>query len=91
MASGAQSAPDIVADSGLGARPLPIPPIIDFAGWGAARGDAHFQQLSGLETAAATLDPSTPPGASAALDLARFHLGHDHGHEALGVLKLCFA
>jgi len=87
VTSGAQSAPDIVADSGL-AKAAANPAYIDFAGWGAARGDAHFQQLSGLETAAATLDPSTPPGASAALDLARFHLGHDHGHEALGVLKL---
>lgn len=87
VASGAQSTPDIVADSGF-AKVAANPAYIDFAGWGAARGDAYFQQLSGLENAAAALDPSTPPGASAALDLARFHLGHDRGHEALGVLKV---
>lgn len=87
MASSAQSTPEVVADSGL-AKVAANPAYIDFAGWGAARGPAYFEQLSGLESAAASLDPSTPPGASAALDLVRFHLGHDQAHEALGVLKV---
>ena len=87
MASGGQSTPDVVADSGF-TKAAANPAFIDFAGWGAARGPAYFEQLSGLESAAASLDPSTPPGASAALDLVRFHLGHDQAHEALGVLKV---
>ncbi|MDP3492940.1 MAG: hypothetical protein Q8R82_07485, partial [Hyphomonadaceae bacterium] len=87
MASTVQSTPEMIADSGLEVVAA-NPAYIDFAGWGAARGAAYFEQLSGLESAAAALDPSTPAGASAALDLVRFHLGHDHAHEALGVLKV---
>lgn len=87
MASSVQSTPEMVADSSLGAVTI-NPAFIDFAGWGASRGEAYFDQLAGLESAAASLDPSTPAGASAALDLVRFHLGHDHAYEALGVLKV---
>ena len=87
MSSNAQSSPEVMADSGL-AKVAAYPAYIDFAGWGAARGNAYFEQLSSLESAAAALDPSTPPGASAALDLVRFYLGHDQSHEALGVLKV---
>jgi len=87
MASNVQSTPDVIADSGLGGMTA-NPAYIDFAGWGASRGEAYFQQLSGLESAAAAIDPSTPVGGSAALDLVRFHLGHDHAYEALGVLKV---
>jgi hypothetical protein len=90
MASSVQSTPEMVADSSLGAVTV-NPAFIDFAGWGASRGEAYFDQLAGLESAAASIDPSTPAGASAELDLARFHLGHDHAYEALGVLKVALA
>lgn len=91
MASGVQSAPaDFVSDGGL-TKIAANPAFIDFAGWGASRGEAYFDQLAGLESAAASVDPSTPQGGNAALDLARFHIGHDHGFEALGVLKVALA
>ncbi len=91
MASGVQSAPaDFVADTGLN-KIAANPAFVDFAGWGASRGEAYFDQLAGLESAAASVDPSTPQGGNAALDLVRFHIGHDHGFEALGVLKVAVA
>lgn len=87
MASNVQSTPEMIADNSLGAVTV-NPAFIDFAGWGASRGEAYFDQLATLESTAASIDPSTPAGASAELDLARFHLGHDHAYEALGVLKV---
>jgi hypothetical protein len=70
-------------------RPRPIPAFIDFAGWGAARGEPISSSSRRLESAAASLDPSTPPGASAALDLAfAFISATTSAHEALGVLKV---
>ncbi|HPN06611.1 MAG TPA: hypothetical protein PK050_12445 [Hyphomonadaceae bacterium] len=91
MASGVQAAPaDFVSDGGLN-KTAANPAFIDFAGWGASRGEAYFDQLGGLESTAAAIDPSTPQGSNAALDLARFHIGHDHGYEALGVLKVASA
>lgn len=86
MAAGAQSAADTsMADLGLGAA-ANNPAFIDFATWGAARGEQYFDQLQHLQEAAAAVDPSTPQGASAVLDLARFYLGHQQPHEALGIL-----
>lgn len=86
MAASIQSAPD-PAEQAI-AKVAPNPAFIDFAGWGAARGTVYFDQLSGLGFAAASLDPTTPPGAAAAMDLVRFYLGHGQAHEALGVLKV---
>jgi len=88
MASAAQSVVAEFAGDSSASRVTVNPAFIDFAGWGASRGEAYFDQLAGLESAAASVDPSTPQGGNAALDLARFHLGHDHGFEALGVLKV---
>ncbi|RYZ11760.1 MAG: hypothetical protein EON61_09580 [Alphaproteobacteria bacterium] len=88
MASAVQSSPADIAGASSGPRIAVNPAYIDFAGWGASRGEAYFHQLAGLESVAASIDPSTPQGAAAALDLVRFHLGHDHGFEALGVLKV---
>ena len=90
MASSVQSTPEMIADNSLGAVTI-NPAFIDFAAWGASRGEAYFDQLAGLELAAASVDPSTPAGASAELDLVRFHLGHDHAYEALGVLKVALS
>lgn len=87
IAAAAQTAPDPAADPAL-AKAASNPAFVDFAGWGAARGDMYFDQLKKLELAAASLDPSTPPGAAAALDLARFYLGHNESFEALGVLNM---
>ncbi len=87
MAAGAQTAPVVATDPGVAAA-VANPAFIDFAAWGASHGEAYFKQLTGLENAAASVDPSTPPGAAAALDLARFYLGHDQSLEALGVLNM---
>ncbi len=88
MASVVQSSPADIAGDSSGPRITVNPAFIDFAGWGASRGEAYFDQLASLEGAASSIDPSTPQGGDAALDLARFHIGHDHGFEALGVLKV---
>lgn len=88
MASAVQSSPAEIAGDSSGPRITVNPAFIDFAGWGASRGEAYFDQLASLEGAASSIDPSTPQGGDAALDLARFHIGHDHGFEALGVLKV---
>lgn len=88
MASAVQSSPADIAGNSSGPRITVNPAFIDFAGWGASRGEAYFDQLASLEGAASSIDPSTPQGGDAALDLARFHIGHDHGFEALGVLKV---
>jgi hypothetical protein len=88
MAASGQNVP--VAPSIVAALPKVAanPAFIDFVGWGAAKGDVYFQQLDKLQSASATIDPATPPGGIAALDLARFHLGHEQAFEALGILKV---
>lgn len=90
MAAAAQTAPDPATET-VSAKAAANPAFVDFAGWGAARGDVYFEQLGGLEKSAASIDPSTPPGAAAALDLVRFYLGHGLSQEALGVLKVAGA
>jgi hypothetical protein len=87
MGSGAQTVPEAASDPGP-ARIAANPAFIDFAAWGAAHGGVYFDELTRLESAAAALDPATPPGAAAALDLARFYLGHNQSFEALGVLNM---
>lgn len=88
MAAGAQSANDTsMADLGLGAA-ASNPAFIDFAAWGASRGEQYHEQMKKLQAAAIAADPSTPMGASAALDLARFYIGHQQPHEALGILRM---
>lgn len=87
MGAGAQTVPDIAINPVVAAT-VANPAFIDFAAWGASHGDAYFTQLTSLESAAASIDPSTPPGAAAALDLARFYLGHGQSFEALGVLNM---
>ena len=87
MAAGGQSAPDVAAIDTTGGTTTNNPAFIDFAAWGASRGDSYFNQLKGLQDATIAADPSTPAGATAAVDLARFYMGHQQPHEALGVLK----
>lgn len=87
MAASAQSTPDAMPATTFG-PPSANPAFIDFAAWGASRGQAYIDQLEGLQKAAASLDPTTPAGATGALDIARFHLGHGEANEALGVLNL---
>jgi hypothetical protein len=70
-------------------KAAPIPPFIDFAGWGASRGEQYFEQPEEAARPPRHRCRSfDPDGRSAALDLARFHLGHDQPHEALGVLQV---
>jgi hypothetical protein len=88
MGTAAQSMPDMaIADVGFGAA-APNPAFIDFATWGAARGDQYFEQLRSLQAAIVAVDPATPQGASAALDLVRFYIGHQQPQEALGLLRV---
>lgn len=88
MGTAAQSMPAAaIVDVGFGAA-APNPAFIDFATWGAARGDQYFEQLRGLQAAIVAVDPATPPGAAAALDLVRFYLGHQQPQEALGLLRV---
>ena len=88
MGSAAQTMPDVaIADAGFGAA-APNPAFIDFATWGAARGEQYFDQLRNLQAAIVAADPSTPQGASATLDLVRFYIGHQQPQEALGLLRM---
>ena len=88
MAAAAQSAPSIAAaDPALGVA-TNNPAFVDFAAWGASRGDQYFDQLKSLQDATIAADLATPAGASAALDFARFYMGHQQPHEALGILKM---
>lgn len=86
MAASGQTAPDAPLGVSLGPNATD-PAFIDFAAWGAARGAQYIRQLDALESAAAEADPSSPGGAEAAMNLARFHLGHGQALEALGVLR----
>lgn len=88
MAAVAQSAADMsIANLGLGVA-VANPAFIDFAAWGASRGEQYFDQLQMLQAAIVAVDPATPQGASAALDLVRFYLGHQQPQEALGLLRV---
>lgn len=88
MFAGAQSAPEATpGDIGVG-QASASPAFMDFAAWGAARGKQYAKQLEQLESNAARADPASPAGGEAALNLARFHIGHGQAHEALGVLRV---
>jgi hypothetical protein len=64
------------------------PGFVDFAGWGAKKGEDWFRRRERLEAVAANLDAATPQGAAALLDLARFYLGHEMAQEALGAMRI---
>ena len=91
MAANVQTTPDAPLSGTDSAKKALNPAFIDFAAWGAARGSQYTKQLKVLEGKAADLEPSTPAGSDAALDLARFHLGHGQAQEALGILRVAFA
>ncbi|MEQ1782864.1 MAG: hypothetical protein ABMA14_15980 [Hyphomonadaceae bacterium] len=91
MASSAQTAPEAPLGDLTVAKNATNPAFIDFAAWGAARGDQYVKQLDALEGQAADIEPSTPAGGDAALNLARFHIGHGQAQEALGVLRAAVA
>ncbi len=74
-------------DNGLGAA-VANAAFVDFTAWGATSGEAYFARRDELERKAASLEPSTPRGAAALMDLARFFAGHGMGFETIGVLKL---
>ena len=82
-----QTAPEAPLLDPNAAKNTVNPAFIDFAAWGAARGQQYVKQLDVLERMAAELEPSTPAGAEAALSLVRFHLGHGQAQEALGILR----
>jgi hypothetical protein len=91
MASSAQTSPEApLGDLSFTQSPI-NPAFIDFATWGAARGEQYVKQLDALEGKTSELEPSTPAGAEAALNLVRFHLGHSQAQEALGVLRAAVA
>lgn len=88
MAAVAQSAADMsIANLGLGVA-VANPAFIDFATWGASRGEQYFDQLQTLQAAIVAVDPATPQGAAATLDLVRFYIGHQQPQEALGLLRM---
>lgn len=67
------------------------PGYIDFAAWGAKKGDDWYKRRERLEAVAANLDVATPQGAAAMVDLARFYVGQEMGQEALGVMRIASA
>ena len=91
MASSGQTSPEAPLGDISFTQSVVNPAFIDFAAWGAARGEQYVKQLDALESKAADIEPSTPAGGEAALNLARFHLGHMQSHEALGVLRAAVA
>jgi len=91
MASNLQTLPDASVGTGSLTPSEINPAFIDFAAWGGARGAQYTKQLVALEGKAADVVPSTPAGGEAALNLARFHLGHGQAQEALGVLRAAAA
>ena len=88
MLAGAQTAPEPPAVEITAGQTIANPGFMDFAAWGAARGKQYAKQFEQLESAAAGSDPASPAGAEAALNLARFYIGHGQAHEALGVLRV---
>ena len=91
MASSGQTSPEAPLGDISFTQSVVNPAFIDFAAWGAARGEQYVKQLDALESKAADIEPSTPAGGEAALNLARFHLGHMQSQEALGVLRAAVA
>jgi len=91
MASSSQTSPDAPLGNISFAQNAVNPAFIDFAAWGAARGAQYIKQLDALDSAVAELEPSTPAGGEAAMNLARFHLGHMQAHEAIGILRAAAA
>lgn len=91
MAADVQTAPEssLVDPSFL--KPAANPAFIDFAAWGAARGQQYVTQLDALDGKTAEMEPSTPAGGEAALNLARFYIGHSQAQEALGVMRAAAA
>jgi tetratricopeptide (TPR) repeat protein len=87
MASSSQTSPDAPLGNIAFAQNAVNPAFMDFAAWGAARGAQYVRQLDALDTAVAEYEPSTPAGGEAAMNLARFHIGHLQAHEAIGILR----
>lgn len=88
MLASSQTAPEALLASPAAAHASANPAFIDFAAWGAARGKLYIEQLDDLQSVAVSTDPSTASGGEAAMNLARFYLGHGHAHEALGILRV---
>lgn len=88
MASSVQTTPEAPLGDVAFAQSAVNPAFIDFAAWGAARGPQYVKQLDALEGKAADYEASTPAGGEAALNLARFYIGHSQAQEALGVLRV---
>ena len=88
MRAGAQTATEQPVAEITAGQAIANPAFMDFAAWGATRGKQYIKQLEQLESAAAGSDPASPAGAEAALNLARFHIGHGQAHEALGILRV---
>jgi hypothetical protein len=86
-----QTVPDAKAAAAKAPGAAVNPGFIDFAGWGAKKGEDWIKRRERLEAVAANLDPATPPGAAALIDLARFYLGHEMAQEALGVMRIAAA
>ena len=91
MASSSQTSPDAPLGNIAFAQNAVNPAFIDFAAWGAARGAQYIKQLDALDTAVSELEPSTPAGGEAAMNLARFYIGHMQAHEAIGLLRAAAA
>jgi hypothetical protein len=91
MLASAQTTPEIPLANSSVAQLTANPAYIDFAAWGAARGKQYVQQLDHLESTAAQAEPSTPAGSEAAMNLARFYIGHGQAHEGLAVLRVAVA
>jgi len=88
MTAGAQTAPEAPLVDITAAKSTANPAFMDFVAWGAARGRQYVQQLDQLEGIAAQSDPASSAGGEAAMNLARFHIGHGQAHEALGILRV---
>lgn len=91
MASSSQTTPDAPLGDLSFAQSAVNPAFIDFAAWGAARGSQYVKQLDVLDNAISEAEPSTPGGGEAAMNLARFYMGHMQAHEAIGVLRAAIA
>lgn len=88
MASSAQTTPEAPLGDIAFQQSAVNPAFVDFATWGAARGAQYVKQLDALQVKATDYEPSTPAGGEAAMNLARFYLGHSQAQEALGVLRV---
>ncbi len=88
MLAGAQTAPETPLANITAGQATANPAFMDFVAWGAARGEQYIQQRGQLEATAAQSDPSSSAGGEAAMNLARFHIGHGQAHEALAILRV---